>query len=348
MQAVARIIGRQWLHVELDVGRGDFPAGTQERTNLASAHGHGAAAGQQKFKADPEAPGQAIDFVVQGRFGCQEDCSGLEMVLEVPAHFLAVGDDTESLFCQELRGSDARTLENLGGADRSGREDDLACSPDRVLLAATFEACADSPPAIEHDPTNETAPKYGQIAARSSRRQVGGRRRAAQALAHGQVKVANTLLRWAVEVTVRRQANPPGGLDEPVTDLAVDAHLRDRQWTAGTVKRVHPMLPILGLSEEWQDIVPAPARVAELAPMLVVLRLPPQVQEAVHGTGAAHDLAPRPLDAAAIQAGVRCGPIHPVRRRIMHGHEIPDRNMEPRIPRTASGLEKGNPQGRIL
>src|SRR5262249_45831607 len=50
-------------------------------------------------------------------------------------------------------------------------------------------------------------------------------------------------------------------------------HLRGKQWAVSAANPGLTALPVLGLLEEWQDLVPAPAAVAQLRPVVVILGL---------------------------------------------------------------------------
>src|SRR6516164_10117576 len=64
-------------------------------------------------------------------------------------------------------------------------------------------------------------------------------------------------------------------------------HLRGKERTRPAANLALAALPVLGPFEERQDLVPAPAAVAQLRPMVEILRLAPDVDQPVDRAGAA-------------------------------------------------------------
>ena len=95
--------------------------------------------------------------------------------------------------------------------------------------------------------------------------------------------VADPFLAGAVEIVVQRQ---PGLDDRPhvsLADLGPHGHLGNRKRPADAVKGVGTAFLVLGLLEKREQVVPAPARVAKLAPIVEVLGLATDVDQAVDG-----------------------------------------------------------------
>src|SRR5215472_15694958 len=67
-------------------------------------------------------------------------------------------------------------------------------------------------------------------------------------------------------------------------------------------------LPAFGLAEIGQAIIPRPAAVAELTPVVVILGLATDVDQTIDRRGASDHPAARVVDSAAVGAGVRLGP----------------------------------------
>ena len=107
-----------------------------------------------------------------------------------------------------------------------------------------------------------------------------------------------------------------------------------------------PLL-VLGALEIGQHLVEGPTGIAELAPMIVVLGLPANVEQSVDGAGATQHFAPRPVDAAIFEPGIGLGLVAPVQTRIVHGLEVTDRNVNPRIPVPAACFDEKHRGGGI-
>src|SRR5207302_10879879 len=77
----------------------------------------------------------------------------------------------------------------------------------------------------------------------------------------------------AVEHLHRRDAAFGGGFAEGVDDLPAHARILDAHFAAGAVAVHRAVLVILERAEDRQHLVPAPAAVAELRPVVPVLLL---------------------------------------------------------------------------
>ena len=68
-----------------------------------------------------------------------------------------------------------------------------------------------------------------------------------------------------------------------VQDLPVDPAFLDAQFTASAVVLICAVLVVFGSPEHWQDIVPRPAAVAELRPVIIIAVLSAHVDHRVNG-----------------------------------------------------------------
>src|SRR5580704_5679553 len=93
-------------------------------------------------------------------------------------------------------------------------------------------------------------------------------------------------------------------VDDRLTGGGVLAHRRGRQVTAFAMNFSVFSGPVLSLLEVRQHIVPAPAAIAELRPMIEILRLAADVAKAVDRRRTAEHPAARIDDRAAGGAGV--------------------------------------------
>src|SRR3954465_5121066 len=86
---------------------------------------------------------------------------------------------------------------------------------------------------------------------------------------------------------------------------------------------------ILMLLEDWQHVVPTPARETKLAPMVVVGSLAAHVDHGIDRGRAADHFTAGIVQCAAVKAGHCFGLEHPIRARIADRKQVADRNMEP-------------------
>ena len=155
------------------------------------------------------------------------------------------------------------------------------------------------------------------------------------------LEIAAALVVAAVEVLGLGDARPRRPrLAECVEDLPVQALLLDPPFAAGAVQLVGPVEVVLGPLEVGQDVVPAPAGVAQLAPAVVVRGLAAHVDHAVDRRAAAQHLAARIIEHATAESRLGLGLEAPVGARIADAVEIADRDVDPGIVVLAAGLEQ--------
>ena len=157
-------------------------------------------------------------------------------------------------------------------------------------------------------------------------------------LVHLEVRTAEVVA--PVELVDLRNPALRGGLAPGIQDLPVDPTFLDAQFAAGAVVFVGAVLVVLAPTEHGQDIVPGPATVAELRPVVVVARLAAHVDHGVDGRAAAENLATRITDGPAVQAGFGLGSIAPVGPGIADGVEIADGNVDPEVVVLAACLDE--------
>src|SRR5438477_3924592 len=90
-------------------------------------------------------------------------------------------------------------------------------------------------------------------------------------------------------------------------------------------------LLVLGLAEIRQHVGIAPAPVAELAPAIVVRGLPAHIHQPVDRGGAAHHLAARRDDPAAVAFRLRLGLVEPVDLGVGEVFPVAERNVQPDV-----------------
>ena len=106
--------------------------------------------------------------------------------------------------------------------------------------------------------------------------------------------------------------------------------------------------PPLGALEERQDVVPTPAAIAELRPVVVILRLAADIDEPVDRRRTAEHAAARIGNGAAVGAGVGLGLEAPGELLVVKQFHVADRNMDQRVPVAPAGLDQYHTSGRVL
>ena len=114
-------------------------------------------------------------------------------------------------------------------------------------------------------------------------------------------------------------------------------------------KLIGAALVVLGLLEERQHVLVAPALVAELAPVVVVPGVAAHVEHGVDRRRAAQRLAARPVHAAVVAMDLRHRLVAPVVGRLLAEAGEARRHLEQEGPSGRPGLEdqdaqRGNPR----
>jgi hypothetical protein len=146
---------------ELDVGAAGGGIGVPEAPSLEEGGGDGAFAGQEVLQARQRRPmrlGVAVIGVGAGAFGDDEE---VKVVLQVRADLWAVEDDRDAEAAQVVGGADAGKLEEAGGADGAGGENDLGRGAERGFDCLD----ADRPTLFGDDAKDLLAGFHGQVGA---------------------------------------------------------------------------------------------------------------------------------------------------------------------------------------
>ena len=165
------------------------------------------------------------------------------------------------------------------------------------------------------------------------------RRAPAPAAALVDLEIGRAFVVAAIEVVDLRDADFDPGVAHGVEDRPGDARALDPPFAARPVQRAASAVMILLAEEIGQNVVPAPAGKAKLAPAVIVGRLAAHIDHGVDGGASAHHLAARIGDRAAAKVRLRRGLEHPVGARIADRVEIADGNMEPDPVVAPAGLD---------
>ena len=154
--------------------------------------------------------------------------------------------------------------------------------------------------------------------------------------------------RQVVDVLAVFEAEFLRRLDDRLTRRRPLAHRRGRQKAGAAVQFAVLALPALGLLEIGQHVVPAPAAIAELRPMIEILGLAADVDQPVDRRRAAEHAAARIRDRPPGGAGIGLGLEPPGQRRMVEQFHEPDRDVDQRVPVAPAGLDQDDPHRRVL
>ena len=236
------------------------------------------------------------------------------MVLQILPDPRQIGDNGNAVPRQYAGGADAREHQDLRGADCSGAQDDLPGSLRYRDAPAALVGDPCRPLANEGDLVDQAVGLDGQIRALHRGLQECIRGAPAPAVALRDMGQPNPVLGRAIDVVDPVEAQMLAGSDERLGERIGGALARDVERTTGTVERGIATLAVEGLAllEVRQHVVKAPARVAELAPLVVVARVAAHIHHGVHRRGAAENLAARPVAGATARLRLGLGQVVPV------------------------------------
>ncbi len=122
-------------------------------------------------------------------------------------------------------------------------------------------------------------------------------------------------------------------------------HVLDVQRTvaAGMAGRIDAALRAF---EVRPHVVPAPAGVAHLPPVIEVRGHSAAIDQCIDGTRPADHAAARPIDAPPIEPGIRQRLVLPIDLRISECAPVADRRLDPESPVRAAGFENQYPVAR--
>ena len=159
---------------------------------------------------------------------------------------------------------------------------------------------------------------------------------------------AETLALRLVEILRHRMAGLGAGFDQRIVERGGCLAAPDGQRPALAVMGGVRPLEILGLPENGQHIFIRPALAAHLPPGVVVEPVAAGVDHAVDLVRPAEHLAARPVQPAAVQAGLRLGPVVPVVVAFAEQDAGEHRHPVERHPVPAAGLEHQHPHRRVF
>ena len=248
---------------------------------------------------------------------------------------------------QALRLPDAGEFEQLRRRDRAGRHDHLARGARLEGLALHHVTHADAARAFEQQALRMRAGLDTEVAPRARRIEIDLRGAHAEAAADRGLRHRNAFLVLAVVVGIVRNADALGRRDQAVVERAALVAVGDLQRAAAAAQFVRAARIAFDAPENRQHVVPAPAAVAQLRPVIVVLRLAAHPHHAVDRARSAEHLAARHRDVAPAGRGLGLGLVEPVHARAIDEAREADRHARERM-RLAARFQQQHLMAAVL
>lgn len=252
---------------------------------------------------------------------------------------------------QFRRRADAGEQQELRRVDRAGAEDHFAACLQLHDLASLADLHAGGAGTFQQHAQGQRRAEHGEVGPRQGRVQEGARRATAFAVDLGDVERADAFLALAVEVGVVRPAHFLGGLEEHLVDRPRAALRGDVQLAAAAVPGRFARLEMFRAAKVGEQLVVAPATVAEGCPAVVVVAVAADVDHPVDRAGAAPDLAARAGDRLVGGAGLGGEAMHPVPLRVGDQADDPGRRADvgggERRAVAGAGLDQADRDGGI-
>ena len=196
--------------------------------------------------------------------------------------------------------------------------------------------------AVEQNAVDQRVCDQLKVWSLQCRVQIGPRSACASAPPTGLLAPADAIActgRQVVDVFAILKAKLFACLDHCSADRGT-IHFRREQRSVLATHRIAFALPPLGFAEEWQTVVPRPAAVSKLCPVVIILRLTTDVDQPVDRGGAANYPTAGVDDSAAIDAGIGFCAVFPGKGRVVEHLEETRRDMDERIPITTTRLDQ--------
>ena len=97
---------------------------------------------------------------------------------------------------------------------------------------------------------------------------------------------------------------------------------------------------VLGFLEVRQDVIPAPAAVPKLRPVVIILGLSANIDQPVDGTRSAQSTSARPVNLPAVHPFLGFCVEAPIVVFVKHCFPVTDRDVDPQVVVFRSGFEK--------
>ncbi len=235
-------------------------------------------------------------------------------------------------------------------ADRARAHNDFARRGGDVGAIAATEFDAGAAFALEGEATDQRIGLDTQVCTVSGRSQERPRRRGAKANAATVLRISDAFLHGAVVIRRTWDAGLFRGVHESVGRREYGAIFLDCHGAAATAQAIVATAAgiRLGLLEQRQHVLVAPAAAAHLRPAVVVARVAAHVEHAVDRRAPAEHLAARPMQGAPRRAGLRLGKEVPVEARMAHQLDHAGRNVNERAGIARTRLDQQHACRAIL
>src|SRR5262245_18827928 len=151
-----------------------------------------------------------------------------------------------------------------------------------------------------------------QVAPRACRIEIDARGAHAKTAADRALRHRNAFLVGAVVVVGALDPDALRGLEQALVERTALVDIGDPQYPAAAALIVGAAVVVLDVLEDREDVVPAPAAIAELCPVVIVVGLPAHPHHAVDRARPAEHFSARHRDAASTGHGLRLRGIEPV------------------------------------
>jgi hypothetical protein len=198
-------------------------------------------------------------------------------------------------------------------------------------------------PIREQDPAGQCIGHDGEIGSAARLPQIADRGRAAAAVARRQLEIAGAFLRRSVEIVAAREARLLRGFDESLAQRMRLADIGHGERSAHPMQRILAPLLILGAAKVRQDIIEAPAGIAELPPMVGIRRLSAEIEQTIDRARPAQHFPARLDDRSVVELGLRLRGIKPVDSAVGEQLAVAERDVDPDVAVVPARLQQENP-----
>ena len=251
-----------------------------------------------------------------------------------------VGDNGDAMPTQQLSRPQAGKLQQLRRVESTGCDNDFSVCLCGVFHAPGFVLDSGRTLPVKHNARRERVRNNLQVGAIAYRREIGCGGGTANAVPHGCLVKPRAFLFCAVEIRVAWIAGFHGGIDPCLRQRVAVAQIRHAKWPARPVPFVSTTLVIFSLAKVRQYVIKAPARIAQLPPVIEILLLTADINEAVDGTRTAQHAPARRDNIAACAMRLRFGLVAPVKTPVAEKPRVAQRNAQPRMRAVRPGFEQ--------
>ena len=273
------------------------------------------------------------------------------MILEVPADTAQRVVYRDAGAAQMIGVADTGKLQDVGGADGTGGQNDLARGIRLFRDPAARERDTGRARSIEQHAMHQRVRHDLQIGPFHRGPQIrsrgAGPKAPAACLLHPADMVAKPR-RKIVHILPVGPSHLRARLHRRLTQHRLVARAGGEQRAALGMNGGGRPFPVLGLAEVGKDIVPGPAAITQLRPVVVILGLAANIDHAVDRTGPAQDPAARIGDFPPVKPGIGVRLVAPGQRGVVEQLHVTSRDVDHRMPVAAPGLDQHDARVRVL